>query len=363
MSEPRRALPYAFADVRQRLQARVDELLPALGIHDRPAGAIVTPRNPTRDDKRPGSFVIYVRGFAPGGWTDYATGEKGDVIDLIAYLGGLAERIDAYWWALNFLGLERGVVRTAQADEAERRRRERDRLAADAKAAQVAEEKSAALFKFWLGLPAIDGTLAETYLRHGRRIAVDRLKELPKALHFAPELEHVDQETGEITAWPAMVAAMTRGNRVAALHRTWLALDGMGKAPVKPAKKMLGPSKGAAMRLTRGLTGLTPEKAGAAGKRGPLAIGEGIETCLTVAAAKPDYRVWAAGSLSAMRGLDWPDCASAVVLLRDNDLGDQARAEFDRVEAHWRGQAKGRPVVVAASATGSDFNDWARGEG
>ena len=41
----------------------------------------------------------------------------------------------------------------------------------------------------------------------------------------------------------------------------------------------------------------------------------------------------------------------------------EARAAFDKVEAHWRGMARGRPVKVAASAVGSDFNDAVRGAG
>ncbi len=356
-------LPYHPLEIRERLQARIHDLLPALGIVERAASGVVMPRNPTRDDKRAGSFVIWTGGHAPGAWTDYATGEKGSVYDLIVYLAGLREWIDGYWWALEFLGLERGVIRTAEADQAERQRRERDRAAAEAKAAVAADEKSAALFARWLKLAPIEGTAAETYLRQARGIDLSRLPRQPGALRFAPELEHQDDETGELTVWPAMVAAMTRGKKVVSLHRTWLAPDGMGKAPVAVAKKMMGPSKGAVIRLSRGKSGLGPEKAAEAGKLGPLAIGEGIETGLTVAVAKPNYRVWAGGSLAGMRGFDWPDCASAVVLLRDNDLGDQARAEFDRVEAHWRAQAKGRPVVVAASAVGSDFNDLVRGNG
>jgi hypothetical protein len=173
-------------------------------------------------------------------------------------------------------------------------------------------------------------------------------------------VDHHDSDTGEVTRWPCMVSAMTRGSKFAAVHRTWLAPDGSGKAPVDKPKKMAGPARGAAIRLSSGPSGLSPAKASAAGVRGPLAIGEGIETTLTVAAACPAYRAWAAGSLSLMGLLDWPDCVSAVVLLRDNDWKPEAIKAFHQVERHWRAQAAGRPVEVVASAVGSDFNDWAR---
>ena len=56
---------------------------------------------------------------------------------------------------------------------------------------------------------------------------------------------------------------------------------------------------------------------------------------------------------------DWPDCASAVVLLSENDYSPQAVEAFGRIGAHWRAQSAGRELVTAASAVGSDFNDWA----
>ena len=46
--------------------------------------------------------------------------------------------------------------------------------------------------------------------------------------------------------WPCMVALVTRGadNAPLAIHRTFLARDGGGKAPIDPAKMMLGPCRG-----------------------------------------------------------------------------------------------------------------------
>lgn len=361
----RRELPYAWPDVKARLQRDIFRLLAHFGLDERERGGEVAPRNPTRADRHPGSFVIRTATGGKvdvGGWKDFATGDKGDIFDLIAYLGGLQGKMDVYWWALEFLGLGRGEVRTKAQAQLERERFERERRARDMKYAEAEEAKSATLFKLWLSLPPIAGTPAERYLREVRRIPLERLAHLPGALRWAEAVDYIDPETGEVITWRnCMVSAMTRGKALSALHRTYLKPDGSGKAERGKAKTMIGPAKGAAIRLSAGPSGLSPTKAAEKGRRDPLAIGEGIETCLTVACARPDYRVWAAGSLSLMHGFAWPECASAIVLLRDNDWAPEAMEAFKRVEAHWREQAKGRPVHVAASAVGSDFNDWVKG--
>lgn len=372
MAADRPALPYDWSEVRQKLQAALPALLERLNLrHElpRPDPRGVWPRNPMRDDRKPGSFVVWTDGDFAGAWKDYAIQgaplSKGDVFDLIAGVVGLQSKIDTYWWALDWLGLDRkgatGRPRTVSAVEEERGRRERDRAAAEARQGAIDKAKSQALFKLWLTCKPFVGTPAEAYLRDARRIDLSRLKHPPGAIRWADALEWVDPETGEVMTWRnLMVTAMTRGEKVVALHRTFLKPDGSGKAPVEKPKRMIGPVRGAAIRLAPGPSGLSPSKAASAGRRGPLAIGEGIETALTVAAARPDYRVWAAGSLSLMGLLDWPDCASAVVLLRDNDWKAEAQKAFEAVERHWRIQAKGREVVVVGSAVGSDFNDWVR---
>ena len=48
-----------------------------------------TARNPTRADRRPGSFRVNVN---TGKWADFATGDKGgDVVSLAAYLSGTGQ--------------------------------------------------------------------------------------------------------------------------------------------------------------------------------------------------------------------------------------------------------------------------------
>jgi hypothetical protein len=50
-------------------------------------GAEWVARNPTRNDRKPGSFKINLR---TGQWADFAAGDKGgDVVGLYAYLRGI----------------------------------------------------------------------------------------------------------------------------------------------------------------------------------------------------------------------------------------------------------------------------------
>lgn len=367
MSVDRAPLPYEPGQVRAELQRRVLSLLPALGINDQPRAGLVTPRNPTRTDRHPGSFVIWTNADAAGAWKEYATGEGGDVYKLILYLGGLRDWIDAYWWALEFLGWGRGVVRTATQDQAARELRERERKAAEARQGAELDKQVKAMRAFWLASSSeIRDTPVWSYLTQARGLPMDQLLKPPGALRFRPALDHFDKETGEITAWPAMVSAMSHwnGGEVRAIHRTWLAPDGLGKAPLDKSKKMKGPADGCAVRVWKGAGALSPERAAKDGVRGPLVITEGIEDAITAAIAQPDYRVWAAGSLSLLGKLGWPECASAVVLVADNDWDKpQALAAFEKVLAYWQGMAAGRPLKVVRAQTGKDLNDWARGEG
>ena len=85
-----------------------------------------------------------------------------------------------------------------------------------------------------------------------------------------------------------MIAPVTRGvdGLLLAIHRTFLARDGAGKAPVDPQKMMLGPCRGGAVRL--------------APLGSVLMVGEGIETCIAAMQAT-GHPAWAALSTSGLR--------------------------------------------------------------
>jgi putative DNA primase/helicase len=157
----------------------------------------------------------------------------------------------------------------------------------------------------------------------------------PDALRFHGALKH---PSGGV--WPAMVALVTRGvdGEPIGIHRTFLSLDGNWKAPVEPAKMMLGSCRGGAVRLA---------PAGFV-----LMVGEGIETCLAAMQATGNP-TWAALSTSGLRTLDLPAHVRDVIVLADGDDAGEAAAR----NCAWRWQREGRRVRIARPPRGMDFND------
>ena len=81
--------------------------LPAVLMRLIPGGKILgheyVALNPTRNDRRPGSFKINLR---TGRWADFATGDKGgDPISLFAYVENCSQS-DAAIWLAQMLRLE-----------------------------------------------------------------------------------------------------------------------------------------------------------------------------------------------------------------------------------------------------------------
>ncbi len=359
-----------WEEVRAKLQEAVPRLLDRWGLrHEaggRPPRGYILPRSPMRYDKRAGSFRIWTEPpEMAGSFKDYAALDcHGDVIDLAMAMERLATKADVYAWAREWLGLA-PVGKTPIVHKAEKAAAaERARLEAQARQAKADAYERArcrAAFAMWLGCGPIEGTPAEVYLRGARGLDLGRLGKTPGALRWGKVAAFIDPETGEISEYRnVMVAARTLGTKVVGVHLTMLRPDGSGKAAVVAPKRMLGRAPGAAIRLTAGASGLSPSKAAEKHRAGVLAIGEGIETALTVAIARPSWRVWAAGSLSMLSLIEWPACASHVVLLRDNDENPTAAEAFTRAEAHWRAQARGRSVMVASPSGAKDFNDLVR---
>lgn len=194
------------------------------------------------------------------------------------------------------------------------------------------ESVRALALKLWgKSLPAA-GTLVDTYLA-SRGIVTPP----PKAIRFIPNCLHRPSGAG----YPVMIAAATDWQgRLQAIHRTYLAHDGNGKAPVTPAKMTLGQVGGLSCHL--------------APSGEELAISEGIETGLSVLQAT-GIPTWAALSAGGIRNLILPPLplASMVTIAADNDPVGIRSAQ---AAAHqWR--EEGRKVKIATPPQGKDFND------
>jgi putative DNA primase/helicase len=195
-------------------------------------------------------------------------------------------------------------------------------------------QRGAAALAIWQASHTVEHTPVITYLR-------SRGLDLPASpsLRFHADVKH---PSGGV--WPAMVALVTSGTdgTPIAIHRTFLARDGAGKAPVDPPKMMFGPCRGGAVRL--------------ADPSDVLMVGEGIETCLAAMLAT-GYPAWAALSTSGLRGLDLPKDVRDLIVLADGDEAGDAAAE----DCALRWKCQGRRVRIARPPRGMDFNEMLTG--
>lgn len=208
--------------------------------------------------------------------------------------------------------------------------RQRPRLSANDQPDRDDGKRAEAALAIWQATTPAGNTLVESYL-----VSRGLCLPLPPTLRFHAGLKH---PSGGI--WPAMVALVTRGadDMPLAIHRTFVARDGGGKAPVDPQKMMLGPCRGGAVRLTP--------------VADVLMVGEGIETCFaaTQATGRP---AWAALSTSGLRTLDLPAEVREVILLADGDDPGAVAA----LDCAWRWKREGRRVRIARPPQWMDFND------
>ncbi|MCC6104777.1 toprim domain-containing protein [Acetobacter sp.] len=291
------------------------------------------------------SLAVHLYGPKAGVWKDFASGQSGDALDLIAASLTGGDLSEAYRWASNWLGLTHETVAIRRAEIKEKCEK--------AQKAQQEYEKNnrATARKLWLDARTdIIGSPVDAYLK-GRGIDLRKLDHAPGALRFAPE-----HYCHEIRApLPAMLAAISNlEGKIIALHQTWLGQHGgqWTKANLQCAKKVRGRMLGGFIPLRKGVAGTTLKQI----KPGEtVAIGEGIETCLSVALACPELRILAAVSLSNLGSVQLPDTATDVLILADRDEAPAAQQGLRKAIDQFL-QAD-RNVRVAKPPKGKDFND------
>lgn len=207
----------------------------------------------------------------------------------------------------------------------------------EAEARAIAQRKAMLARTVWDEARPIPGTLAETYLRN-RGITCD----LPDNLRFHGSCWH-----GPTAARHPALVALVQGGETLAVHRTYLAADGMGKAPFDPAKMMLGGAGGGAVHLTQGA--------------GPLVVAEGIETALSLASGllSGPATIWAALSTSGLRGLVLPKTPHRLTIATDGDDAGRTAGHALAERAH----ALGWQVSLLSAPEGRDWNDILRKKG
>jgi putative DNA primase/helicase len=263
---------------------------------------------------RKGSFALIVEGDKRGLWRDHENEVGGDIIKLIARERGCSIG-EAIAYAMDsYVGpSQSGGSTTARRVEPEQDDAERIDRAVD----------------IWSEVQPLCGTLGEMYLNN-RGIDVP-----DEALSVLGLHRHCPFAGRRAPALVALVEDIITGEPIA-VHRRELTQE----ATAAGTAKALGPVGGGAIRLARPVNG-------------ELAIGEGIETCLSgmQLGYGPAWSVISAGGVKNFPVLDY--VARLTILVDHDEAGQGAAAEC---RARW--VAAGKAVRCAMpEEPGKDFND------
>jgi hypothetical protein len=260
-----------------------------------------------------------------GKWTDAATGEHGDLLDVIRESCGLIDFKDVADEARSFLSLPHPEPRPQPARSAK---------------AHVPTGSPEAARRLFAMSQSIERTRVETYLRNRGITALHGTG----SLRFHPRCYYRPDDDAPTQTWPAMIASVTDlSGHLTGAHRTWLDPEGfseatLGKAPIDTPRRAMGDLLGNAVRF--GVPGEV------------MAAGEGIETILSLRCVVPDMAMAAALSANHLAAILFPQMLRRLYIVRDDDpAGDGARNAL--IE---RADAVGIEAIVLSPRLG-DFNE------
>jgi hypothetical protein len=254
-----------------------------------------------------------------GKWTDAATSERGDLLDVIRESCGLADFRDVAEEARRFLSLPRPGPEPA--------------YRTSSSAAPTGSPQSARRL-FAMSEP-IAGTRAEFYLRQRGITDLDGLS----SLRFHPRCYYRPDKHAPTETWPALIAAVTDlDGHITGVHRTWLDPSGFDKAPIDTPRRAMGDLLGNAVRF-----GVADDV---------MAAGEGIETMLSVRSVMTTMPMVAALSAAHLAAILFPPRLRRLYIVRDNDLAGDGALEtlIDRTQA-------AGVEAIGLSPWGGDFNE------
>lgn len=259
-----------------------------------------------------------------GKWTDAATGEHGDLLDIIRECRGLRDFGEAAEEARRFLKLPRPEPQLASKP---------------VRSVTAAGSQEAARRLFAISSP-VEGTAVETYLQ---RRGITRIHH-GGSLRFQPRCYYRPDEHSPTETWPAMIACVTDlEGRITGAHRTWLDPVGfdrvrLGKAPIDTPRRAMGDLLGNAVRF-----GVVDDV---------LAAGEGIETMLSLRYVLPTMPMVAALSANHLSAMMLPSGLRRLYIARDAD------AAGDAVQATLTQRAEDAGIeAIALSPRLGDFNE------
>ena len=262
------------------------------------------------------SLGVHLTGTKAGVWSDFAAGEGGDILDLIQRCLNF-DKAQAVRWTKDWLRIGGGQCLPSKgAAPHQSKRHDDDR------------ERTEKALTIWKASQPASGTPVESYLKH-RGITIP----VPPSLRYNPAVRYAPSGL----YLPCMVAAVQAPDRrIVAIHRTYIRLDGRGKAGITTPKMALGPLRTGAVRLG-------PANA-------VLGIAEGIETGLS-AMQLFGLPMWCAQG-SRLHRVALPEAVHRVVIFADS--GEAGMEAADKALKAFSGQ--GHKAEICVPDLG-DFND------
>ncbi|WBU62333.1 DUF7146 domain-containing protein [Paracoccus albus] len=265
-----------------------------------------------------------------GSWTDYATGQYGDLIDLLHERLGSVTLKETLREARSFLGQA-----PCPAVPRDSRNVERPDAASSKRIARARK-------LFAAGKPIL-GTLAASYLQ-GRDIA-----RFGPALRYHPRvfLRQGEDDPDPPQRSPALLAKITdnRG-QITGCARVYLDPSTGGLAGIESPKRILGQLRGHAIRFWSG------------SPRSDLIVGEGLENTLSVGTALPEFDLASCLTATHLGLFIPPPGIKRIWIARDNDEAGRNASMRLRNQLESRGITCGDLVP-----TMGDFNDDLRAFG
>ncbi|MFU0504863.1 DUF7146 domain-containing protein [Pseudaminobacter sp. NGMCC 1.201702] len=272
------------------------------------------------------SLYVHLAGPRKGRWTDAATGQYGDLLDLVREACGLGDFRDIADEARRFLSEPQPKPSSSRSGDTP------DYPLGN----RPASERARRLLR--MTQPLV-GTLADSYLRQRAILRAS----LHPALRFHPSCYYRDLVTGRTTSYPALIAAVTDPvGAVTGVHRTWLDPDGYGKAKVHTPRRALGGLLGNAVRFDFPVHGPVPV----------MAAGEGLESMLSLVAVMPGMPMVSALTANHLAAFRLPAGCLRLYIAADADAAGR-----NGIEAlSRRAQSLGVLPLVLTPQLG-DFNE------
>ncbi|BAR57875.1 toprim domain-containing protein [Bradyrhizobium sp. YCK136] len=262
---------------------------------------------------------------AAGKWTDAATAEHGDLLDVIRESCGFVKFRDVLAEARRFLSLPQPECEAGSTSLI----------------APVPSGSAQSARRLFAMSKPIHGTIAETYLRTRSISAFHETS----SLRFHPHCYYRPDHRLPMELWPALIAAVTTLDGViTGVHRTWLDPSGKSKAPIDTPRRSMGLLLGNAVRF-----GVADDV---------LVAGEGIETMLSLRCALPTLPMASALSANHLAALLLPPSLRRLYIAGDADAAGEAVASTLAQRARAAGIE-----AIPLSPRSDDFNEDLRAFG